>query len=116
TKKMLHKEPDNRSYVIILGTIYTQNGNADKAKQLYDAMLDKLPADANVITMLASEFYQNNNIDYAIKTIEQGRKVLNDNHLFSYELITLYRFKGDKPALVEEYLNFLATNPAYLNP
>jgi tetratricopeptide (TPR) repeat protein len=116
TKKMLRNYPDNRSYVIMLGAIYTQNGNADKAKQLYDAMLDKLPADANIITMLASDFYQNANIDYAIKTIEQGRKVLNDNHLFSYELITLYRFKGDKPALVEEYLNFLATNPEYLNP
>src|ERR1700749_2904971 len=86
TKKMLRRQPDNRSYVITLGAIYTQAGNADKAKQLYDAMLDKLPADANIITMLASEFYQNANIDYAIKTVEQGRKVLNDNHLFSYEL------------------------------
>ncbi len=115
TKKMLRKEPDNRSYVITLGAIYTQTGNADKAKQLYDAMLEKLPADAGMITMLAGQFYQNANIDYAIKTLQQGRKILNDEHLFSYELITLYRFKGDKPTLVEEYLNFLATNPEYLN-
>lgn len=114
-KKMLHKEPNNRSYVITLGAIYTQKGNADKARQLYDAMLEKLPADANTITMLAGEFYQNGNIDYAIKTIQQGRKVLNNDHLFSYELITLYRFKGDKPALVEEYLDFLATNSEFLN-
>src|ERR1700742_319645 len=35
TKKMLRKDPDNRGYVITLGAIYTQNGNADKAKQLY---------------------------------------------------------------------------------
>lgn len=116
TKKMMRKDPSNRGYIITLGAIYTQNGNADKAKQLYDDMLAKLPADAGMVTMLAGQFYQNANIDYAIKTLEQGRKVLNDNHLFSYELITMYRFKGDKPALVEEYLNFLATNPEYLNP
>lgn len=116
TKKMLRKDPSNRSYIITLGSIYTENGNADKAKQLYDEMLAKLPADAGTITMLAGQFYQNANIDYAIKTLEQGRKVLNDAHMFSYELITMYRFKGDKPALVEEYLNFLDTNPEYLNP
>jgi tetratricopeptide (TPR) repeat protein len=115
TKRMLHKYPDNRTYALTLGNIYTQNGNAGKAKQLYDDMLAQLPADANIITMLAGQFYQNANIDYAIKTIEQGRKVLKDDHLFSYELITLYRLKGDKPSLVEEYLNFLATNPEYLN-
>jgi len=115
TKKMQHKYPGNETYAMTLGTIYTQNGNADKAKQLYDDMLANLPADANIITMLAGQFYQNANIDYAIKTLEQGRKILKDDHLFSYELITLYRFKGDKPNLVEEYLNFLATNPEYLN-
>lgn len=115
TKKMMRKDPDNRSYVITLGDIYIQSGNADKAKQLYDNMLEKLPANAGMITMMAGEFYQNANIDYAIKTLQQGRKVLNNDHLFSYELITLYRFKGDKPALIEEYLNFLTTNPEYLN-
>ena len=115
TKKMLRKYPDNSEYVLNLGTIYIQNGNAAKASQLYDELLAKLPADANIITGLAGQFYQDSNIDYAIKTLEQGRKLLNNDHLFSFELITLYRFKGDKPALIREYLNFLPANPAYLS-
>lgn len=115
TKKMQRKYPNEQEYAIMLGVIYTQKGEAEKAKQTYNAILDKLPADAGAISMLAGQFYQNNNIDYAIKTLEQGRKVLNNEHVFSYELITMYRFKGDKTSMVEEYLNFLATNANALN-
>jgi tetratricopeptide (TPR) repeat protein len=35
--------------------------------------------------------------------------------VFSYELINLYRYKRDKTALVEEYMNFLPTNPPFIN-
>jgi len=114
TKKMIRSHPADAVYVITLGTIYTQNGDLSKANSLYDDLLKKLPADQNYINILASQFYQNSNIDYAIKALEQGRKVLNDNNAFSYELINLYRFKGDKAALTNEYLNFLPSNPAYI--
>jgi tetratricopeptide (TPR) repeat protein len=114
TKKMIHKHPENSDYVITLGTVYIQNGNTDKANNLYDDLLKKLPADQNYITSVANQFYQASDIDYAIKTLEQGRKVLKQDNLFAFELITLYRFKGDKIALTEEYLNFLPTNAAYI--
>jgi len=61
------------------------------------------------------QFYQSSNIDYAIKILEQGRKVLNDNNLFSFMLVPLYRYKGDKSALINEYLNILPTTPAYIS-
>jgi len=113
-KKMIRKHPENSSYVVTLGMIYTQSGNNDKANALYDGMLKTLPADPVVITTLAGQFYQNSNIDYAIKILEQGRKVLHNDDMFSFELITLYRYKGDKVALTNEYLNFLPSNPAYV--
>jgi len=65
--------------------------------------------------MLAAQFYQNSNIDYAIKIFLQGRKLLHSDALFSYELINLYRYKRDKTALTEEYLNFLPSNPAFIS-
>ena len=114
SEKMIRKYPGNTEYVITLGTIYTQNGNTDKANQLYDDLIKNLQADQSIFTSVASEFYQNSNIDYAIKTLQQGRKTLHDDNLFSFELLTLYRYKGDKISLSEEYLNFLPSNPAYL--
>src|ERR1700744_3941040 len=113
-KKMLHKHPGDYQYSIALGRVYTQKGKTEKANAVYDAVLKNLPADANVINNLATQFYQAENVDYAIKIFEQGRKVLNNNNLYSFELINLYRYKRDKPALTEEYLNFLPSNPAFI--
>ena len=115
TKKIIHKHPDDHQYIIQLGTAYTQEGAVEKADALYDELIRTLPADQGEIAMLASQFYQNSNIDYAIKIFLQGRKLLHSDVLFSYELINLYRYKRDKAALTEEYLNFLPSNPGFIS-
>jgi TolA-binding protein len=115
TKKMLHKHPDDSQYIIQLGTAYTQQGTVEKANALYDELIKNLPADQSQIAMLAAQFYQNANIEYAIKIFQQGRKLLHNDILFSYELINLYRYKRDKTALTEEYLNFLPANPGFIS-
>ncbi|WP_345104330.1 tetratricopeptide repeat protein [Mucilaginibacter panaciglaebae] len=114
-RKMIRKHPGSNEYVITLGSIYTQHSQADKANALYDDLIKNLPVDQNSITMLASLFYQVSNADYAIKTFLEGRKLLHDNDVFSFELVTLYRFKRDKNALTEEYLNILPRNPLFLS-
>ena len=115
TKKMMRKHPGVSEYVVALGSVYTQQGNNSKADALYNDLIKNLPADQNEIASLASQFYQNANADYAIKIFMQGRKLLNNDALFSFELINLYRYKRDKVALTEEYLNFLPSNPVFLS-
>ncbi|MFD2874471.1 tetratricopeptide repeat protein [Mucilaginibacter ximonensis] len=114
-KKMIRKHQGSTDYVIMLGAIYTQHSQTEKANALYDELIKNLPADQSAVTMLASQFYQAGNTDYAIKTFVQGRKILHTDDAFSYELVTLYRFKRDKNALTEEYLNILPKNPLFLN-
>jgi tetratricopeptide (TPR) repeat protein len=114
-KKMLHKYPGNNDYIIALGSVYTQQGNTAKADALYTDLIKNLPADQNAIATIASQFYQNANVDYAQKIFLQGRKLLHNDALFSFELITLYRYKRDKVALTEEYLNFLPGNPVFIS-
>jgi tetratricopeptide (TPR) repeat protein len=113
-KKMLKRHPGDYQYSITLGRIYTQKGDLDKANTIYDGLIKNLPADAGEITNLASQFYQAENADYAIKIFLQGRKLMHNDKLYTFELISLYRFKRDKPALTEEYLNFLPENPSYV--
>jgi tetratricopeptide (TPR) repeat protein len=113
-KKMLRKHPGDYQYTISLGRIYTQRGETDKANNIYDGMIKNLPADAGEISSLATQFYQAENADYAIKIFQQGRKLLHNDKLYTFELISLYRFKRDKPSLVEEYLNFLPDNPSFI--
>ena len=113
-KKMLRKHPEEYQYSIALGRVYTQRGETEKANAIYDDMLKNLPAEAGAISSLATQFYQAENVDYAIKIFLQGRKLLKNDNLYSFELINLYRYKRDKPALTEEYLNFLPSNPAFI--
>ncbi|WP_183563292.1 tetratricopeptide repeat protein [Mucilaginibacter sp. SP1R1] len=114
TKKLIRKHPQAHEYQILLGTVYTQQGNLNKADAIYDGLIQNLPADRNEIAMLAGQFYQSANLEYAIKIFLQGRKVLNNNDAFTYELLNLYRFKRDKAALTKEYLNFLPSNPDFI--
>jgi TolA-binding protein len=114
TKKLVRKHPAANEYKIVLGNVYTQQGNLDKANTIYDDMLKNLPADQMEIANLANQFYQSANIDYAIKIFVQGRKLLKTDNAFTYELINLYRFKRDKISLTEEYLNFLPANPNFV--
>ena len=111
---MLHKHPGDEQYTITLGRIYTQKGETDKANALYDDLVKNLPADAGEISNLATQFYQAENTDYAIKIFLQGRKLMHNDNLYSFELINLYRFKRDKASLIEEYLNFLPENPSFI--
>ncbi|MEO6981213.1 MAG: tetratricopeptide repeat protein [Mucilaginibacter sp.] len=114
-KKMVRKHPEEKQYNITLANAYTQQGSVEKANAIYDDLIKNLPPDQGQISMLASLFYQNANVDYAIKIFLQGRKLLQNDQIFSYELINLYRYKRDKPALVEEYMSFLPTNPPFIN-
>jgi len=115
TKKMIRRHPGEHQYIIMMGTAYTQQGAVEKADALYDDLVKNLPPDQNEIAMLAAQFYQNANVDYAIKIFQQGRKLLQSDKLFSYELINLYRYKRDKAGLTEEYLNFLPSNPSFIS-
>lgn len=115
TKKLIRRHPDDHQYTIMMGNIYTQEGNMSKADAIYDDLIKSLPADQGEIAALASQFYQSANIDYAIKIFQQGRKLLKNDNVFTYELINLYRFKRDKVSLTDEYLNFLPQNPNFIN-
>ena len=67
TKKMIRKHPTDPQYVIQLGIAYTQQGTIDKANLLYDELIKNLQPNQNDISLLATQFYRNTNIDYAIK-------------------------------------------------
>ncbi|WP_345954965.1 tetratricopeptide repeat protein [Mucilaginibacter sp. PAMB04168] len=114
-KKMMRKYPAENQYAITLGKIYTEQGRADKANDVYSDLVKKLPAQPGAISALATQFYQAENFDLAIKILQQGRKQLQNEQLFAMELISLYRIKRDKAALTEEYLNLLTVNPMYFN-
>src|SRR5690606_20449949 len=82
-------------------------------KYLQD-LLQKLPTDHFSISQIANGFYRINQFEYASKVLNAGRKVLNDQTLFAFELINLYRYLRQKDLLTQEIINMIEFQPDYL--
>ncbi|ACU02587.1 tetratricopeptide repeat protein [Pedobacter heparinus] len=113
-KKLIRQNPKNLQYGIALARIYQDKGQTDAANKLYMQVIANLPADEFKIREIANHFYSFQAYDLAISAFLQGRKILNNEQPFTYELLSIYRYKKDKHMLVQEYLNALPQMPQLL--
>lgn len=113
-KRLTKENPRNISYAIGLARLYQERGQADAATKKYAEILSNLPADEFKIRDVANRFYSFQAYDLAISTFLEGRKVLKNEQLFTYELLSIYRYKKDKNMLVQEYVSALGTTPEIL--
>ncbi|RZL69908.1 MAG: hypothetical protein EOO93_00095, partial [Pedobacter sp.] len=114
-KKLIKQFPQKTNYQIALGRIYQENGKAAEANKIYFTAIQNTPKNEFQFRDLANSFYRFEAYDMAVNTFLQGRKVLEDEQLFAFELISIYRFKKDKLALVNEYMNVLPANPQMIS-
>jgi len=114
-KKEIKQNPQNDIYPIALGKLHQEKGDVQNANKIFSDVINKLPKDEFKIRMLANSFYRFENYDFAIQTFKQGRKLLDNNQAFAFELLNIYRFKKDKPMLMQEYLDVLGAMPQLLN-
>lgn len=113
-KKLLKANPGNYTYAVDVGRVYQEKGEQEKAQEWYNKLIRELPANEFAIKDLAITFYRAEGYDYSIKALLNGRKLINDESAFSYDLLSLYRYRKDKPMLIQEYLVILNTNPEIL--
>lgn len=113
-KKLIEKNPETLQYEVALGKIYKEEGQQEKAAKTFDQVISALPKEESAIRDLANDLYQMEEYDLAIKVFLRGRKLLNNDQLFTYELISLYRYKKDKNMLIQESLNALSVTPQFL--
>ncbi|KQN38154.1 hypothetical protein ASE92_01580 [Pedobacter sp. Leaf41] len=113
-KKLMRQSPENDAYPVALGKLYQEKGDIQAANKIFNEVINKLPKDEFKIRSMANSFYRFENYDFAVQTFKQGRKILGNDEFFVYELLNIYRFKKDKPMLMQEYLDALATLPQLL--
>lgn len=114
-KKAIKQFPQNSIFQADLGTHYFKIGEKEKAEKQYNKSIESLQANQNSIVILANYFILHNNSDYAIKTFQKGRILLNDNYSFIYDISFLYQRNGKYEEMTMEYLNLLDLNPSMLN-
>lgn len=113
-KRLVKQYPQKAQYAIALGRVYQENGRTAEANKIFQETINNAPKDENKFRELANSFYRFEAYDMAVTAFLQGRKLFGDEQLFLYELLSIYRFKKDKQALIQEYINALASNPQLL--
>lgn len=97
-------------YRVDYGRILQEKGDREKAENWYKGLIKDLPADESSIRDLAIAFYRVSAYDFSVQTLLAGRKRLKAPDLFSFDLLSLYRFQKNKEMLVQEYLHLLSAD------
>ncbi len=112
-KKQIKQYPDNLTFSVDLGTVYIRSELPDKAKTTWEQTIKSIKADDQVFT-LATAFMAIRQYNLAIATYYKGRKITQNNYPYNFELAAVYREKGDKAAMISEYLDALEINDSYI--
>jgi tetratricopeptide (TPR) repeat protein len=112
-KKQIKQNPENFSFMVDLGMVYSRSEDPDKAKGAWDQTIKAIKSDDQVFSA-ANAFIGIHQYDFAITAYLKGRKISQNNYPYSFELAEVYSIKGDKLAMIGEYLDVLETNDSYI--
>jgi len=113
-KNISKKNPSNPGYTVDLGYIYESKGDLSKAKQTYDKAVKSLQPDQGQIISLANAFFSRQNWDFALATYIEGKKLMRGIYSFNFETAEVFFQKQEYDKMIDEYLNAVAENQAYL--
>lgn len=113
-RKQIKRQPQQLSYWVDLGSVQRLLQENEKALKSFEEAIDKISADQSQILQLAQAFIVLREYDYALKTYERGRKVLDGMYPFHYEIAEVLLAKNDFAGAVSSYLNSIDMNEAYL--
>lgn len=106
----IKQEPDNSALLVKKATVYTAQGQPEKADELYEQAIDNLPANANMISRLGYAFQSARDYENAIRTYEKGAQLLGDSIRFANQLRALAQYDNDKDRLMRYSLLSLANS------
>ena len=106
-KKQQKASPKTQRYKIDLGFVYESAGDQQAADKVYTDAIKDLPAQQNTVRELYNAFLVRKQLQYAVATLEKGRRLLNDNTLFVNELTNAYIQLNRNDLVVEEALNII---------
>jgi len=113
-KNARKSDPDAPKFLVDQGYIKFRQGDEEKAGKLYDEAVKKLQPNQQQIFDLANAFISKNENEYAIKTYQKGRQLLNNAYPFGFEMAAVYERIGDFKNELAEYYNLLDFNKSYL--
>src|SRR5574344_922157 len=103
-KKQQKISPKVQRYIIDLGFVYESSGETEKAEKVYNDAIKDLQPQQNLIKELYNSFLVRKQLNYALTTLQRGRKLLNDPKMFTSEITDIYIQMNQTDKVVEEAL------------
>lgn len=105
-KRLLKKDPENIYYNLDVGLVYIRTGDVSKADKHFKEQIDRYRENVTLIKMLSDYLASKALSEYSIIALNESRKYHENPILFSFELAMLYRIRGQREKMIEEYLNY----------
>ena len=112
-KKQIRQHPSDSEYKINLATFYEDRGNQDYAASIYEDLIQDLNASARNVVDLYNSFKAKNKNDYALRTLQKGRKLLKNNYPLHFQFAEYYGSIGETEKMINEYLDLLDYHSNY---
>lgn len=112
-KKQIKQNPERLDFLVDLGVVYALDDEEKKSTSTWEQAISSIRYDEQTLAV-AKAFLEIRQYDYAIKTYLRGKKISENGYPFSFELADVYKTKGDKIAMINEYLDVLEMQDAYI--
>jgi tetratricopeptide (TPR) repeat protein len=113
-KKHIRKNRSDLAARIELGQIYQQQGQEDKAADVYEEIIDQVAGNSNQMRQIAITFIGRRQFGWAEQVYLAAAKQHGD-YKFNYELANIYYYQRNYPKMIDSYLDLLAVNDRYLS-
>jgi len=110
-KKHSRRYPGQQRYKIDLGYVFIRTAETDKARRIFEEVIDDMPANINEIKQIANAFYMRGMVEYAIASYQRGRELMKGEYTFDIELAGMYERNGNYQEMVNTYLDHLEQFP-----
>lgn len=121
TKKQAKRFPAQFFYLADIGWVYKTANEPEKAKNAYEdaikTMNNKnfgLSITNQQVMELANRFIKYKEPDYAVNTYLNARKIFKGRYNFNFELAQVYHQQNNIELMLNEYLEALNEQPAYI--
>jgi outer membrane protein assembly factor BamD (BamD/ComL family) len=106
--------PENYGYKVDFGFVTEKESGRSKALKEYQSLIENLGPIPQDVSGLAEAFKNKKEYDLAIETYLKGRKSLKGVYDFNFEMADIYYEKKEYGSFVNELLDVLEENPAYI--
>jgi tetratricopeptide (TPR) repeat protein len=112
-KKQISLKQGDFELKVLLGELYEQSDNSEKASKIYEDIIDELTPNPSEISEIYKAFKAKGKNDLAFKTLEKGRKLLKNNYSLNFQFADYYSSTNQLEKMIDEYMDVLDNQSNY---